>query len=124
MGSGDAGVERDVAPEVEFLVEVCKVLDELVPGWKALGPVPVPPEILDGELVDGVVRVDTGAGITVPIPGATQVACCLKDLDGETSAAESMQLISSAEASTDDQDIEGLHGGRKSTLGLSHHLLL
>jgi hypothetical protein len=64
----DAGVEPDVTAETELLVDVAEIGAKLLPRGIELSVVPIPPELLAGELIQRPVRIDPGARIAVPVP--------------------------------------------------------
>jgi hypothetical protein len=69
----DAGVEPDVTAQTELLVDVAEISVKLFPRRIELAEVPIPPELLAGELIQRLVRIDPGARIAVPVPDAADV---------------------------------------------------
>ncbi len=78
-GRLDAGVELDVATQVEAVGDVVGVLQDLGLGRVALGPVPLLLELV-GELVRVLHALDVAAraGVAVPVPGAADAAARLE----------------------------------------------
>jgi hypothetical protein len=66
----DAGVEADVTAQTELLVDVAEIGAKLLPRGIELAVVPIPPELLAGELIERPVRIDPGTRIAVPVPDA------------------------------------------------------
>src|SRR5690349_13535676 len=85
---GDARVEPDVARQAELPIDVREVAPELVPRGKALGPIPVAPELLQRELVVRDVRVDARTRVAVPVPDAAEPGARLEQAHGEPALAE------------------------------------
>src|SRR5271169_1888648 len=69
----DAGIEPDVTAQTELLVDVVEIGAKLLPRGIELAVVPIPPELLAGELIQRPIRIDPGARIAVPIPNAADV---------------------------------------------------
>ena len=116
----NAGVESDVAAQIELLIDVTKIATKLVPGREPLGPGPVAPEVLAGELVHRDVGIDAGARIAVPVPNAAQVGAGLEQPHREPQLAQAMELVETGEPRADHQDVERLDGlgfGRHGGLG-------
>jgi hypothetical protein len=105
---GDARVEPDVAGQPELLIDVVEVAPQLVPGGKALGPVPIPPELLQRELVVRDVGVDARSRVAVPVPDPAELGARLEQAHAESALAQPMQQVDPAEARADDQNVERL----------------
>jgi hypothetical protein len=110
LSCNDPSVKRDIFSDVELLVNVVEVGSELGPIGETLGPCPPPPELLHGKLVDGEVRVHTGARIAVPVPGATERGTCFEDFSGEAKQAEVVKLMYPRKTGADNEGVEGLYG--------------
>src|SRR5262245_31217635 len=112
----DAGIELDIAAQVEAFRHVPRVGQELRLGRVALAPVPF---LLRRwvELI-GVLHalhVAARAGIAVPVPGAPDIATRLEDAHVKAQAAQTVQHVETGKARPDDDDIEG--SGGPGTLG-------
>ena len=66
-------VELTILFDVELLVDKFEVLTEFLPGRKALGPGPLPPDFFQRELVQGNVAVDSRAWVAIVIPDLVQI---------------------------------------------------
>ena len=83
-GGRDAGVELDVATQVEAVGDVVEVGEDLRLLGVFAAPAPVLEQLLrEREAVDVALGVAAGAGIAVPVPGAADAAAGFVDLDGE-----------------------------------------
>src|SRR5438132_2333907 len=71
LGTRDAGVEPDVTAQTELPVDVAEIGAKLLPRGIELAVVPIPPELLAGELIQRPVRIDPGDRIAVPVPDAS-----------------------------------------------------
>jgi hypothetical protein len=80
LGGLDAGVEPDVAGDVELAVDVGEVLAHLAPGGVEVLVLPVLPEVPVGELVDRSLGIDAGARVAVPVPDAAECRTRFEDL--------------------------------------------
>ncbi len=90
----DAGVERDVAPEIESISDMLQVAQRLGLGCEVLAPVPVV-EQLGGERVPVRValRIKPGAGVSVPVPGAADVTASFERVHRHAELAQPVELI-------------------------------
>ena len=80
----DAGVELDVAAEVETVGDVLEVGEDLGLLGELAAPTPLLEQLAgEREAVDVALGVAAGAGVAIPIPGAADAAAGFVDLDGE-----------------------------------------
>jgi hypothetical protein len=102
----DAGVEPDVTAEIELLVDVVEIGAKLLPRGIELTIIPIPPELLAGELIQRPVRIDPGARITVPVPDAADVGPGLEYLHVVTELAQVSELVEAGEPGADHQRVQ------------------
>ena len=100
-----------------------EVSAKLLPGWKALRPAPVLPDLCQGKFIIGHMGINSRSGITIPVPDPSQCCSGIIKLHIEAQLPETIELIAAAESSTDDQDVEGCRhnitlarGGRTSSI--------
>src|SRR4029077_19634259 len=68
--------------------------------------IPVPPELLTGELIQWPVGVDPGSRIAVPVPDAADVGPGLKYLYVATEPAQVIELVEAGEPGADHQHVQ------------------
>ena len=105
-GGHHAGVEPDVAPQVEAVGHVLEVPERLGLRAEVLGPRPLV-EQLGRERV--AVRVALGveprARVPVPVPGATDVGAGLETEGRQAELAEAEELVEARHAGADDDGV-------------------
>ncbi len=106
-GRLDPRVELDVAPQVEPVGHVTRVLEDLGLGRVALRPLPFLLQVVV-ELVGVLHALDVaaGPGIAVPVPGAADVAAGLVDASRQAEASQSVEHVHAGEAGSDDHRVE------------------
>jgi hypothetical protein len=111
MRSLHAGVEGDVAAQVELVGQELAVAQILGLAGEMLLPVPFLQHFRrEGEAVGPALRIEAGAGIAVPVPGAADAAARLIDARPETHLAQLQQLVHARQAGADDDDVPMLDG--------------
>ncbi len=102
----DVAVELDVLPQVELLRHEVEVLERLGLRREHLGPVPLVEEFLaPGVAVGEALRVEPGPGITVAIPGSSEIVVALQNRRPDTEIAESLDLVEAADPRADHDDV-------------------
>ena len=101
----DADVEPDVTAQIELLVDVAEISAKLFPRRIELAEVPIPPELLAGELIQRLVRIDPGARLAVPVPDAADVGPGLECLYVVTEPAQAVELVEAGEPGADHQHV-------------------
>ncbi|SUF56478.1 Uncharacterised protein [Prescottella equi] len=103
----DAGVELDVAAQIEAIGDVLEVGEDLRLGGVLLAPVPFLLE-LRGERVRVVHGLDVaaGAGVAVPVPDAADAGRGLEGADRQTLLTEPVYRVESRDARADHDDVE------------------
>ena len=108
-GAIDAGIELNVGAQIKAVGDVVGVFQDLGLRRVALAPVPFLLQFF-GERIGILHALDVAAraGITVPVPGAADVAALLVDADRKTLPAQPVQHIHAGKACADHDDIVGL----------------
>jgi hypothetical protein len=88
-----SGNIRAVLGNVELLVDILKVLDELLLTGEAFGPGPVAPKLLDRKLVHWDRGICTSTGVAIPEPDSSEAARGLQKVDGVTKLAQFIELV-------------------------------
>ena len=103
-----AGVEADVALQVEAVGDMVEVAQDLRRPGIALGPLPLPRQLFGERVAVGVAfRIAARAGVAVPVPGAADPSACLQHLDRKTQpVAQAEQLVEAGKPGADDQRVE------------------
>src|SRR5262249_45445241 len=102
----NAGVESDIAPQVEAVGNVVGIGEDFRLGRVFLRPVPFLIQLLrKGKRVLHAFDVATRAGIAIPVPGATDAAPGLKNARREAEPAQSMQHIHAGESGADNHGV-------------------
>ena len=106
VGGFDAGVEGDVALEVEFVGDEVDVAQGFGLGGEVFGPGPFLQDFVGKGVAVGVAfGIEAGAGIAVPIPGAADAGAGFEDMGVEAEAAEAEELVEAGHAGADDERV-------------------
>jgi hypothetical protein len=84
-------VKGAVLLDANNLVDVVKVLAQVLVGRIVAGPVPRLPNLGPGELILGNLGVDASSGVAVPSPSASGVVASLEDDCLEAAVPESFE---------------------------------
>ena len=108
LRGGHAGVELDVALQVEPVGDEVQVAHDLGLAGIALGPFPLAHQLGgEGVPVDVAFRIAARAGIAVPVPGAADAAACFQRLHRQAEpVAQAQQLVQTGETGADHQRVE------------------
>ena len=105
-GGGHAGVELDVAPQVEAVDHMVDVAQDLRLRRVALGPVPFLLQFLaEGIGVVQALHVAARAGVAVPVPGAAHAVAGLQHLYRQAHAQGAMKLVEPGKAGAHDHQV-------------------
>ena len=106
QGGGHAGVELDIAPQVEPVGNMVDIAQDLRLGAVALRPGPLLLQIVvEGIGIFQALDVAARAGIAVPEPGAADARTSLEHPHGKPQPAKPMQRVEPAQATADDRHI-------------------
>ena len=99
MRGDDAGVEADVALQVEPVGDMVEVAQDLRLAGIALGPFPLAHQLgREGVPVDVAFGIAARAGIAVPVPGAADAAAGFQHLHRQAeTVAQAEQLVEARE---------------------------
>ena len=102
-GTGHAGAELDVAPQVELVGDIIQIPQDLrLPGIAAR-PLPFEQDLLrEGEAVVVAFGITARAGVAVPEPGAAHAVGHLDHPGAEAKLAQLEQHVEAGEPGTDD----------------------
>ncbi len=104
---GDAGVEHDLAAQVEAIGDVVGVSEDFRLRRIFLRPVPFLVQLFgEREGVLHALDIAAGAGIAIPVPGSADAAAGLKDPRVETEAAQPVQHVQAGKACADHDRVE------------------
>ncbi len=105
----DAGIELNIAAQIKTVGDVVGVFQNLRLRRVALAPVPFLLQFVGKRI--GILHafdIAARAGVTVPVPGAADVATLLIDPHGKSLPAQPVQHVHSRKARADHDDIVGL----------------
>jgi len=103
----DAGVELDVAPEIEAVRHVVDVTQDLGLRAVALGPTPFLLQFVrEGIRVLHAFDIAATSGVAVPVPGAANPAAGLECMHFEAEFTQTMDRVEAAHPSADDDRIK------------------
>ena len=96
---GHAGVEGDVAAQVELVGDEVQVFERLGLRREMLGPVPFVEQLLAERVAVGIaLRIEPRAGIAVPVPGPAHAGPRFEHPDLEPELAQAMELVEAGDA--------------------------
>jgi hypothetical protein len=126
-GAGDAGVEMDVALQVQLVGDEVHIAQDFGLLRVALGPFPLLEQFIrELEAVGMALTVATRARIAVPIPGSTDAIGSFEDGGIESKPiAQAVELVHAREAGADDDGVEvgcGAASGCRAILCCAGHL--
>ncbi len=109
MRGSHAGVEADVALQVETVGDMIEITQDLRRSGITLRPFPFPHQLIGERVTVGMAfRIAACPGIAVPVPGAADPCACLQQPDRKTKPiAQAEQLIKARKPRADDQRVEG-----------------
>ena len=112
-GRGDAGAELHQVAQAELLDDEVQVRLGLGLAGEVLRPVPLGEQLGREEVAVGVaLRVEAGARVAVPVPGAPDVGAGLDQADVEARLTQQVQLVDAGDPGADDDDL-GVEGGAR-----------
>lgn len=91
LSSNHDGVERAVLLDTNYFIHVIEVITQVLVVGVVVGPIPRVVDLGPRELVLGDFRVDTGAGVAIPSPGATHVVAGLENDRLQTAIAKGLE---------------------------------
>src|SRR5271168_2225269 len=107
MRGGHPALELDVAAQVESVGDVVQIAFGLRLRGEMLLPVPFVQQFLrEGIAVGPAFRIETRAGITVPVPGAANTGAGLEHAHLEPQFAQLAELIEAGNAGANDDGVE------------------
>ena len=110
MRGGDAAVEPDVPAQVELVGHVVQVAQRVRLGGKMLRPVPLLQQLLrKGVAIGPALRIEAGARVAVPVPGAADIRPGFEHLHAHAELAQPVELVEAGNAGADDDHL-GIHG--------------
>ena len=113
MRGGDAGLELNVAAQIEPVGDVVQVALGLGLAGEMLLPVPLVEQFLRERVAVGpAFGIEPGAWVAVPVPGAANAGAGFKYPHGEAEFSQSVELVKARDAGADDDGVEvHLHFG-------------
>src|SRR5271163_651164 len=106
----NAGVELDVAAQVEFVRDEIQIALGLGLRGKMLLPIPLLQEFLGKRIAVAVaLGIEARAGVAIPVPGAAHAAAILIDAYREPGLAQAVELIQPRNAGSYNDSVELLH---------------
>ena len=103
------GAEPDVAPQIEPVRDVVRVAQDLRLSGVALGPLPLLLQCgVELERVLHALDVAAGAGIPVPVPGASHAVRPFVHAGSEPQSAQPVQHVEPGEACADDGHVDAV----------------
>src|SRR6185295_8582077 len=107
----DAGLELDIAPEIEAVGNVIEIAPDLGVGGIALAPLPLLEQLLAKRIAIGVaLGVAARTGVPVPVPGPPDPRTRFQDPGRQPQpVAQGEQLVEPGKSRANDQGIEGSH---------------
>ncbi len=107
VGGRDPGAEADVPAQVEAVDHVVEVALGLRLGGEVLAPLPLVEELAGEEVAVGVaLRVEAGARVTVPVPGAPDPVAGLHQQGREPRFAGAVQLVDAGDPRAHDEHVD------------------
>src|SRR5947207_10115184 len=107
MRCGDTAVELDVPAQIEFVRDMIEIALGLGLARETFSPVPFLQQLLRKGIGVGIAfRIEAGAGIAVPVPGATDTAAGFEYARPQPQLAQSVELIQAGDAGADDHGIK------------------
>src|SRR5262249_13554256 len=117
----DAGVEHDLAAQVEAIGDVVGVSENFRLRRIFFRPVPFLVQLFrERERVLQALDVAAGSGIAIPVPRSADAAAGLVDPCGESELPQSMQHVQAGKTRADHDGIEGPRFGQARCSRLSH----
>jgi len=108
MRGGNARTKLDVAPEIEFVSNEVQVFEIVRLRRKMFLPVPFLQNFgRERVAVTPAFRIETRAGVAVPIPGATKAGAVFEDAHRHAELAQAIELIQARNAGADDDRVVG-----------------
>ena len=118
---GDAGVEHDLAAQVEAVGDMVGVSEDFRLRRIFLRPVPFLVQLLrEREGILQALDVAAGAGIAVPVPGAANAAAGFENPCGEAEPAQPVQHVQAGKARADHDGVKLSRFGMTRCTRLSH----
>ena len=106
MRGRDRAAELHVPAQVELVGDVVQVFQRVGLGGEMLLPVPFLHQLLGkGIAIGPAFRIEAGAGIAVPVPGAADVAAGLEDPRGHAEFAQAVEHEHAGNAGADDDRV-------------------
>lgn len=84
-------VEGAVLLDADYLVDMVEIISQICVRGIVAWPIPRVPNLGPRKLILGDLRVNTGAGVAVPTPGASSVISCLEDHSLITAVSEGFE---------------------------------
>ena len=107
MRGGDAGLELDVAAQIELVGDVVQVTLGLGLAGEMLLPVPFVEQFLRERVAVGpAFGIEPGARVAVPVPGAANAGAGFEYPHREAEFPQSVELIKARDAGADDDGVE------------------